>query len=34
MSLGWIEFVIFTMGFNANIAARVNEEYLWGRQIK
>jgi len=29
--LGWIEFVVFTIGFNANVAYRVNEEFLWGR---
>jgi hypothetical protein len=34
VSFGWIEFVIFTMVFNANIAVRVNEEFLWGRQKK
>ena len=32
MSFGWIEFVIFTMVFNANITRRVDEEFLWGRQ--
>jgi hypothetical protein len=32
VSFGWIEFVIFTMVFNANITRRVNEEFLWGRQ--
>jgi len=32
MSLGRIEFVIFTILFNANITRRVNEEFLWGRQ--
>jgi len=29
--LGWIEFVIFTISFNANITTRVNGDYLWGR---
>ena len=31
MSLCWIEFVVFTIVFDANIAIRVNEEFLWGR---
>ena len=31
MPLGWIEFIVFTMTFNANITTRVNGEFLWGR---
>jgi len=32
VSLGWIEFVIFTVFFNANITTRVDGENLWDHQ--
>jgi hypothetical protein len=32
VSFGWIEFIVFTIVFDVNIAQRVNEDYLWGRQ--
>ncbi len=34
MSLGWIEFVVFTVFYNADITTLVNEENLWGRHFK
>lgn len=33
VSSGWIEFVVFTVLYDANITMRVDCEFLWGRQI-
>ena len=34
MPLGLIEFIVFTMVFNANITTRVNGENLWDHHTK